>query len=1087
MINSTRILICLLSALLLGGTATGQRRQNVVVFPFAAGEDQTWLSTATAHALSAKLDRTGQLRPLDREELAKLGRSINVDIRKAGELPLPAINRIGHWLNTDLLIIGRVGRTHDRDRARELVGSVLVSKNAPEGSEIWLAARLYGYPGGTSLGSAFVEGSESGLFDLFDGLTLQILDRLGVDEARAMRAYGRPTHSVEAYHLIAEADAAFHTFKRSEKTDRFIAEALNQALRLDPDYSEAHRVRGDMLHRQGDEAGAREAYGQAAALDPDNPRPRWSLAMLSRAQDDVASEAEALASVLEAQPEDDRAFVRIARLHFEAGRHEEARTHYERALALFNKEPGRLAEVGSFFLYLGEADAADRLFRKAIEIEPGNPDHHVGSIAARTRKRFYVAADGAFSEAIAMGSESADLWQVAGQLSVIRKKYDDASERYQHALKLAPERTDLLLDIANLHADRGNIEQAVTAYEDALIKGVPLEDIADPLVKAYTRLDDDGAADSFIQSLALDTNRLDILLIAARLNDERGNHQAAVVAYEDALIKGAPIADIAGPLARAYMNLEDGTAVERILGSVPDRPDLAAIRGDLYESTGSLRKAMGAYETALASTPDNVDLLKRLGRVYERLGSRESAAEVYTKALQNAPGEIDLLITLGDVLRELDRNAEARPRYQAAIDAGAKRVDAFNGLGLSAEALRRLRESRLAYRNALFLDPQNAIALAGLQRVRPPRRPSLPSPQALITQARDALTQGDFEKAIDLFQTALRRDGRDGSAWNDLGLAHAALGHPHEARQAFESAERLAPTPETIYNLGRSSVESGRYQEAVSAYRTALERDPGFAEAALNLSALQLQEGHAPSAVLTLKQALEVSPDRGDVRLALANAYLLIQEPESARRAYEEATADPIQRAAATVGLGNLALAAGDTVVAIDHYRDAIRQNAEIADPYINLGSVLAVQGQAGAAIESYTTALEKAPEDLTIYLNLATLYYQSEQYDDALDLLGVLLRRNSSIHEAQRLVGHIALATGDPGLAIEAYHIALSMSPADLGALRGLALACEADHRVEAARDAWHRWIDAAGDSPGFDAEIERIHSRLESLPDES
>ena len=47
MINSTRIFICLLSALLLGGTATGQRRQNVVVFPFAAGEDQT-LATVKA-------------------------------------------------------------------------------------------------------------------------------------------------------------------------------------------------------------------------------------------------------------------------------------------------------------------------------------------------------------------------------------------------------------------------------------------------------------------------------------------------------------------------------------------------------------------------------------------------------------------------------------------------------------------------------------------------------------------------------------------------------------------------------------------------------------------------------------------------------------------------------------------------------------------------------------------------------------------------------------------------------------------------------------------------------------------------------
>ncbi len=1084
----TRTLLWLLSALMLPVSASGQVRRNVVVLPFSAGHDQAWLSTATARTLAGKLERTGQLRPLKKARLDELGAAIGIDIRQAGELPIPALRRVGRWLNTDVLIIGRVGNSHERERARELIGSTAISKEVPEGAEMWLAARLYGYPEDVSLGSAFVEGAQDGLFELYDGLTQQILDRLGVVETRALRAYGRPTHTVDAFRFISEAIEAVGHATPDEQARRFAAEALRRALRLDPDYGDAHLLEGSVLQSQGDTSGAKVAFGLASALDPKDPRPRWSLAALARAHDDPAGEISALMSVLEAQPDDDRAYARLARLHAEAGRFDEARRHYDIALSLYNREPERLSEVGSFLIAVGEPSEAEGLFRRAIDLQPGDPIHHLGMIVSRTRQNHLLGAEQAFEDAVAIGSESADLWHAAGQLSREKQDYGMAQERLHRALELAPDRLDLLLEIGELHTLSGDVEAAVLAYENALIKGVPLEDIADPLVEAYTTLNDEGAADSFVQSLALDTNRTDVVLLAARLYAERGRFQAAVTAYEDALIKGASVDKIAEPLSRAYLNLDEPGAVERILDSVADRPELSAIRGDLYEQTGRLREAVGTYERAIAAFPGDVLLSRRLGSVYEQLGDRTSAAEVYTAALDHAPGDVELLIALGNVLRELDRHRAARTQYMRAIDSDARRADAFLGLGLSAESLNRRAESRQAFRNALRLDPENAVALAGLARVRPPeRRRPTPTPSTLIAEARSALNQGDHTTAIDRFRRALSIDAQNGSAWNDLGLAHAAIGETADARHAFESAERLNPTPQAIYNLGRLDVEAGRYENAMAAYKTALERDSAFKAAALNLSALQIQTGHAPSAVLTLKRALAEAPDRGDLRLALANAYLYIQETESARSAYEMAAEDPLQRSAAILGLGNIALSAGDTAAALEHYHEAVREDPKSADPHVNIGSILASQGQFEAAIEAYGVGLEKAPRDLTIYLNLATLYYQAEQYEAALDHLAALLKQSSGVLDAQRLVGHIALATGDPALAIEAYRIALSLSPSDMGSLRGLALACEADERVEDARDAWSRWIDAATEQSGWDAEIERVQNRLDALPGNS
>ena len=147
------------------------------------------------------------------------------------------------------------------------------------------------------------------------------------------------------------------------------------------------------------------------------------------------------------------------------------------------------------------------------------------------------------------------------------------------------------------------------------------------------------------------------------------------------------------------------------------------------------------------------------------------------------------------------------------------------------------------------------------------------------------------------------------------------------------------------------------------------------------------------------------------------------------------------------------------------------------------MGTVLTEQGLLEDAVQVYATALELAPEDPALYLNLAILYYRAEQYEDALSYIREILGRHPEMFEAQRMVGDIAVATGDHDLAVEAYSLALRIRAGDPEVLHAIATSLEALDRKNDARDYWERWLDSVAGDPNYEPEANRIVEHLNEL----
>jgi uncharacterized protein (DUF924 family)/TolB-like protein/class 3 adenylate cyclase/Flp pilus assembly protein TadD len=295
--------------------ATGERLA-IAILPFAnlgGDPEQGYFSDGVTEDLITELSRWRMFSVRSRSASFQY-RGVALDLRE-----------VARALDVRFLVEGSVRRLGDRVRITAQLIDTL------SGSHVW--AEKY-------------DRDARDIFAVQDEVVRTFVGTLAgrVQSTDAERAGRKPPSSLAAYECVLKGNALpwVDPDARAEATRLF-----RQAITLDPTYGRAHAV-------------------LAAILDGD-----WQEDTAADAPALPGDEAHALAHrAVEMDPADSTCFSMLAYSCLHRRRFEQAERHGRRAVELNPTSQWNQADLGGLLLYLGQAEEALGLFRKAREIDP---------------------------------------------------------------------------------------------------------------------------------------------------------------------------------------------------------------------------------------------------------------------------------------------------------------------------------------------------------------------------------------------------------------------------------------------------------------------------------------------------------------------------------------------------------------------------------------------------------------------------------------------------------------------------------------------------------------------------------------------
>ncbi len=199
-------------------------------------------------------------------------------------------------------------------------------------------------------------------------------------------------------------------------------------------------------------------------------------------------------------------------------------------------------------------------------------------------------------------------------------------------------------------------------------------------------------------------------------------------------------------------------------------------------------------------------------------------------------------------------------------------------------------------------------------------------------------SQGQFDRAIAEYQTALRLKPDYATAHYNLGLAYASQGQFDRAIAEYQTTLRLSQDFAEVHNnLGFAYVSQGQFDRAIAEYQTALRLKPDYAMAHYNLGLAYASQGQFDRAIAEYQTTLRLRHDFAEIHNDLGAAYA----------------------------------SQGQFDRAIAEYQTALRLNPDLIEAHYNLGLTYASQGQFDRAIAEYQTALRLNPNDAQVRRHL--------------------------------------------------------------------------------------------------------------------
>ncbi|NLF96027.1 MAG: tetratricopeptide repeat protein [Candidatus Riflebacteria bacterium] len=496
--------------------------------------------------------------------------------------------------------------------------------------------------------------------------------------------------------------------------------------------------------------------------------------------------------------------------------------------------------------------------------------------------------------------------------------------------KRSPENYALLMRLAQLHEERGEITLALESLE---------------------------------QCIRFEPEVAEIYLYHGILQRRHGNNDAARASFAKALELNRFMSKAyyqLGILERSLNNVTEArNLLQKCIQLSPDDPYAHYQLGMIYRELGETSLALMEIKRATILHPTDSYGHSKLGQLYQQNKQYDLAISAYSQALSLKPEDPFVLERLGEVLASKEMYERAAELFQEALaHQFHPRVETMISLGQVLRRLEDYSEIEILMNEVLRLEPENCDG-AFLKAI------------AMIKQNRSV-------EAIALLEKLTENPAASYEAWLELGKLYQADKHPDKAVSAFIRASTSAPDQAGIWNnIGILLSNQKAYEEALKAFKKAASFDYTDSQIASNLKAVQKKiETNCQRIIDARREGLEKTPDDLEAYLAMGRAFETMERTDEAMMAYQRLLAINPEYVPGLMAYAELLRKRGKLKMAMRCYREIIKLQPENADTHLFMVQANLNLGFLNEALRHAVIAQKLVPEDPRVHFLLGKIYF---------------------------------------------------------------------------------------------------------------
>jgi tetratricopeptide (TPR) repeat protein len=500
---------------------------------------------------------------------------------------------------------------------------------------------------------------------------------------------------------------------------------------------------------------------------------------------------------------------------------------------------------------------------------------------------------------------------------------------------------------------------------------------SDPCGEARTSLDTISSVTDPVKRAKLEDTALAScpngaagLFIKALQMERVSNADAAIALYREALEKDRTISEAHGNLGLLLLERgQDEAASVELTRGLMGRSDPRYHRAiaHIMRDRSLPALALFYYDEALKIFPDDVEIHVGRAEAYVQLGQFDKAEELYVRLKALNPGEGKPLLGLADVYRRSGRLDRAIQELQVYVRGNSSDRE---GHRLLAEALMEKGDRDSA--RAEYL-------LAGIDVTI--------NPEDFARKGDEYMKDREFGQAVSAYQTALKGRPDWPVIQHALGKAQMSAGRDDDAAATLSALIKTGFKDGAVYyDLGLLHERSGQLDEAISAYRLSIDRNPGNVNAHRRLAEIFTWRGSFMEAADQYRELIRIREDNPLYHLNLGRVYDRMKKPENAVQEYVTAVRLDPNNVEGHRELAKIFLRTAQPAKSEHHYREVLRLQSEDEAAHNALITLYVKQKRYDDLTTFVKGWLDKAPDDPQRHYRLGIVYEFKKDYNLAVD-----------------------------------------------------------------------------------------------------